>query len=121
MLSIQDQVRRLSESDRQAYETLAERFEAGPERLLEGEGGIAPLLPAQEPVRTLLLVHLAKCDMELCHRRGALRPVEDYLLQFAQLAGDPAAKLELLLWEYRLGRAAGARREEFERRFPDLA
>ncbi|HTU21906.1 MAG TPA: protein kinase [Gemmataceae bacterium] len=121
MLTIQQRVRLLSPADRREYESLAERFESAWGRATNSVPEIAPFLPADGPVRLPLLVHLAKCDLEL--RRRLVEPcrLEEYQKSFPDLAADPSALLELLLCEYRVSRADGARPEDFSRRFPEIA
>src|SRR5262249_547892 len=117
MPNIQDRVRALSRTDRAAYETAAERFE---QSWADANGEVPEIdrfLTAEEPVRTLLLVHLIKCDMEFRRRRDAASIVEEYLARFPGLGDDREAVLDLALWEYRVDRQPI---EEFQRRFPNL-
>ncbi|MCI0456720.1 MAG: protein kinase [Gemmataceae bacterium] len=121
MPTFRERIRNLPESDREVYESVAAQFEAGWSGRAEGEPDILSFLRGEEPVQTLLLVHLVKCDLEFRRQRGERRQVEGYLERFPQLAADAAALLELLVWDYRLGQTDGASVEDVARRFPALA
>src|SRR5437899_1906077 len=102
MPSVRERVGRLPEAERQAYEAAAERFEESWGPAADGPPDISAFLPATEPVRTLVLVHCVKCDMELRRQRGELPPVADYFARFPELTADPEAQLSVILWSYRL-------------------
>jgi serine/threonine protein kinase len=118
MSKIQERVRSLSRSQRSVYELHAERFEESWASSPASEPDLASFLVEDEPIRTLLLVHLVKCDIEFRRQAGNIRLPEEYIARFPELGSNLVAAVEVLLWEYRRGET---RLEELVGRFPDLA
>jgi tetratricopeptide (TPR) repeat protein len=119
MVPIRERLRALSAEERDQYERLAEQFEEAWLKRPAQPPDIEPLLPMPEPLRTLVLVQLAKCDLEARRRLDAAARVESYVERFAELRGDSAARAELVSWEYQL-RDNDVTPQEYISRFPDL-
>jgi hypothetical protein len=120
MLTVGDRVLALTPSERDRYEAIAERFESTWLAPSDSPPQIDAFLPADEPLRTLVLTELVKCDLESRLQRRELVRVESYLSRFPELAHDESALLEVIRWEHRLleGQVPV---DEYERRFPQLA
>jgi tetratricopeptide (TPR) repeat protein len=116
MLILSPRLRALSPAERDRYESIAETYEA----MLDGAPpDLEPFLPVEQPLRTLVLVHLARCDLEQRKKRGMPICVEDYLRRFTpELAGDDDACLELVIWERQYGSEEDV--EALVKRFPKL-
>jgi serine/threonine-protein kinase len=117
MLILSPRLRALGRAERDRYESIAETYEA----LLNGAlPDLEPFLPAEQPLRTLVLVHLARCDLEQRKKRGMPVRVEDYVTRFpSELAGDDDACLELVVWERQYDGEDDA--QAWAARFPNLA
>ena len=77
-------------------------------------------LPADERDRRAVLVELVHTDLEYRIKDGDPARVEEYLVRFPELKGDPAAELELITAErdLRRRREPGLAPDEFVSRFP---
>src|SRR5579885_2365020 len=81
----------------------------------------APVGPPE--VRRLVLVELVKLDIDSRLRRGAARPLEQYLAEFPELAADGGPPCDLLFEDFHLRRQAGEDPDpvDYYRRFPGRA
>ena len=110
----------LSKSELQRLNELLERFES---ELDEGsQPPIEAYLPADEPLRTALLIELVHVDLGFRLQAGQKARVEDYLEEFPTLAEDRDVLRGLADAEHklRLAREPGLLPNEFRKRFPSL-
>ena len=110
----------LSPADRTRYDKIADEFDEEWLRHPAATPEISAFLPADEPVRTLLLVALAKTDLEARRKRGETVRAEDYIGRHAELVADEAAQVEIILWEYELSKSLEVTLDEYCRRFANL-
>lgn len=108
-----------------AWNAVAERLEAFVAAWANGsEPAIAPHLPAEPgPLRRLVLVELVKVDLESRIDRGRPARVEDYLVDYPEIADAAGPPVELVCEEYHIRKRRGEPVElaEFCRRFPGRA
>ncbi|HUG94218.1 MAG TPA: serine/threonine-protein kinase [Planctomycetaceae bacterium] len=90
----------------------------------DAPGAIARFLPeAGEPLRTTIFVELIRVDQEHRWRHGERRQVEEYLVEWPQLAGHDAVLVELIASECltRISCGDELTQAELERRFPGMS
>jgi serine/threonine-protein kinase len=107
-MSLRARLYALSLADRQRYDTLIDRFEAGWCDHPDEPPEVAAHLPPDEPLRTLVLVALVKSDLESRLRRHEPATLEDYLGRFPELSHDTQATAELLAWNHHSSHPGGA-------------
>src|ERR1700722_7669618 len=120
MPSIAERIFALEPHDLARYDGIAEQFENAWLSYPRAPPTIDGELPAEEPLRLLVLVHLVKCDLEARLFAGEAVRAEAYFARFPEFAQDASAQLEVICWEHQL-RGEGTDLAEYERRFPDLA
>ena len=89
----------------------------------DGPPDVSRYLPPDPPaLRRLILVELVKLDIDYRLARGLARPVEEYVAEFAELAGS-GPPCDLLYEDYQLRHRAGeaVRPDDYYRRFPARA
>jgi Phosphotransferase enzyme family len=100
---IADRLKRLNRRDWNVYRDRVARFEAAS----SGSSG-APTIddflasPEQQPLRSLLLIHLIKEEYERKRGHGEIVAMADYFERFPELSADPIAMEELRSWEGKL-------------------
>jgi predicted ATPase len=77
-------------------------------------------LPADEPLRSRVLVELVHLDLELRLKAGEAARVEEYFARYPELAGDRANAMGLVVVEFELRRRqdSGLTLKEYLQRFP---
>jgi len=77
-------------------------------------------LPANEPLRAMVLIELVHIDLELRLKVGQAARSEEYLARFPELTRDRATAVELIAAEYALRRRTepGTTADEYSERFP---
>jgi tetratricopeptide (TPR) repeat protein len=111
----------LASGDWHELERAVERFERAWE-----EGSRPTLddyLPAEETVRSAVVIELAHAELEYRLRAGEPARAEDYLQKYPELRDDQAAAVDLIATEYHLRtqQRAGLPIQEFLERFPEFA
>jgi serine/threonine protein kinase len=100
--SIRERLLEVTAAERARYEAIIDQFEAAWEDHPESPPEIAAYLPAEQPLRALVLVALLESDMESRRRRSPASLFDDPVRRFPELADDPAAAAEVLAWQYEL-------------------
>jgi len=100
--SLRDRLRALAAPQQAQYEAVLDQFEAAWSGHPETPPEITAFLPAEQPLRALVLVALLKSDLEARYQRQMPGNSTDPLRRFPELAADPAAAAEVLAWQYEL-------------------
>jgi predicted ATPase len=109
MLPSHERVPALSAADWIALKDAVRHFESAWHR--GPRPTIPDFLPGGDPLRTRVLIELVHIDLELRLKAGETARVEEYLIRYPELTGEPAITLELIAVE----------RELRGRREPDLS
>src|SRR6516165_982524 len=85
-----------------AMEAAVKRFENAWRR--GDRPAIDDYLPAAGPLRCRVLIELVHLELELRLKAGEAARAEEYLARYPELAGDPAAALDMIAAEHELRR-----------------
>jgi eukaryotic-like serine/threonine-protein kinase len=108
------------------WDILSQRLEALIARWDEGSDppSLAEFVPASPPtLRRLVLSELIKVDLEYRWSRGHPRRIEEYLVEFPDLAGPSGVPCDLIFEEFQVRRRCGESPDgdEYAARFPGQA